>query len=472
MQYTYQDYLEVKERNSEADLIQFVTNVIKSHKRSDEYKNAVVADEYFRHRNRTIVEFQKVLYKVTGEVVPDNYSANYKLSSNYLFQFTVQLNQYLLGNGVSWGDDQTAKRLGKNFDTMLQKAGKEALVGGVSFGFMNYDHLEVFNLREFAPLYDEENGALMAGIRFWQISNNKPMRAVLYDLDGYIGFIWRDGVGSVYTPRMPYKIKTRTTAFDGTEIFSGENYPTFPIVPFFGINKQSELVGRREQIDCYDLIKSGFANTVDEASLIYWTLTGSGGMKDIDLVKFVERIKTVHAANLGQGQTAESHAVETPYASREALLTRLRDDLYEDFMAMDYKNVASGSVVTAQIDAAFANLDLKADDYEFNVIDFLQGVLAVLGIEDDPTFTRNKIVNANEQIGTLLQAREYLDSEYLTKKILELLGDGDLADEILKRLDAEDMDRINVPPNEPSDEGAESTVAENGSNEAEAGGES
>ena len=470
MQYTYQDYLEVKDTGSESQLIQFVMNAINSHKRSDEYKNAVLADEYFRHRNRTIVEFQKVLYKVTGEVVPDNYSANYKLSSNYLFQFTVQLNQYLLGNGVSWSNNQTAKRLGKKFDTMLQKAGKEALVGGVSFGFMNYDHLEVFNLREFAPLYDEENGALMAGIRFWQISNNKPMRAVLYDLDGYIGFIWRDGEGSIYTPRMPYKIKTRTTAFDGTEIFSGENYPTFPIVPFFGINKQSELVGRREQIDCYDLIKSGFANTVDEASLIYWTLTGSGGMKDIDLVKFVERIKTVHAANLGQGQTAESHAVETPYASREALLTRLRDDLYEDFMAMDYKNVASGSVVTAQIDAAFANLDLKADDFEFNVIDFLQGVLTVLGIEDDPTFTRNKIVNANEQIGTLLQAREYLDDEYLTRKILELLGDGDLADEILKRLDAEDMDRINVPPNEPSDEGVEGTEAEGGGNEA--GGES
>lgn len=453
MQYTYQDYLEVKEKNSETDLIQFVANAINSHKRSDDYENAVLADEYFRHRNRTIVEFQKVLYKVTGEVVPDNYSANYKLSSNYLFQFTVQLNQYLLGNGVSWGDDQTAKRLGKNFDTMLQKAGKEALVGGVSFGFMNYDHLEVFNLREFAPLYDEENGALMAGIRFWQISNNKPMRAVLYDLDGYIGFIWRDGQGSIYTTQRPYKIKTRRTEFDGVENYDGENYPTFPIVPFFGINKQSELVGRREQIDCFDLIKSGFANTVDEASLIYWTLTGTGGMKDMDLIKFVERIKTVHAAALGNGQTAESHAVDTPYASREALLTRLRDDLYEDFMAMDYKNVASGSVVTAQIDAAFANLDLKADDFEFNVIDFLQGVLTVLGIEDDPTFTRNKIVNANEQIGTLLQAREYLDDEYLTRKILELLGDGDLADEILKRIDAEDMERINLQPNE--DEGEE-----------------
>lgn len=464
MQYTYQDYLEVKERNNENDLIQFVLNVINSHKRSDEYETAVIADEYFRHRNRTMLEFQKLLYTVTGKAVPDNYSANYKLTSNYMFQFTVQLNQYLLGNGVTWTDKKTADRLGKSFDTRLQKAGKEALVGGQSFGFVNYDHLEVFHLREFAPLYDEENGALMAGIRFWQVSSNKPMRAVLYDIDGYTGFIWRDGLGSIYTPQRPYKIKTRRTEFDGVENYDGENYPAFPIIPFFGINKQSELVGRREQIDCYDLIKSGFANNVDEASLIYWTIQGAGGMKDMDLAKFVERIKTVHAASVGNGQTAESHAVEAPYASREALLTRLRDDLYEDFMAMDYKNVASGSVVTAQIDAAFANIDLKADDFEYCAIEFLQGVLAVLGIEDDPTFTRNKIVNANDQISTLLSAREYLDDEYITRKILEILGDGDQADEILKRLDAEDMQKINVPPTEESGDEQPAEDAERGDN--------
>lgn len=464
MQYTYQDYLEVKERNNESDLIQFVMNVINSHKRSDEYEQAVIADEYFRHRNRTMLEFQKLLYTVTGKAVPDNYSPNYKMTSNYLFQFTVQLNQYLLGNGVTWTKDETSDRLGDTFDTRMQKAGKEALIAGQSFGFVNYDHLEVFRLIEFAPLYDEENGALMAGVRFWQISNNKPLRAVLYDIDGYTGFIWREGAGSIYTPQRPYKIKTRRTEFDGVEIYDGENYPTFPIVPFFGINKQSELVGRREQIDCYDLIKSGFANTVDEASLIYWTISGAGGMKDLDLAKFVERIKTVHAASVGNGQVAESHSIEAPYASREALLTRLRDDLYEDFMAMDYKNVASGSVVTAQIDAAFANIDLKADDFEFCAIEFLQGVLAVLGIEDVPTFTRNKIVNANDQISTLLSAREYLDDEYITRKILEILGDGDQADEILKRLDAEDMQRINVPPTEENGDEQPAEDAERGDN--------
>ena len=146
MQYTYQDYLEVIKTNSEKQLIQFVLNAIHEHKSSEEYETAVIAEEYFCHKDRTILDYQKLLYTVTGKVVPDNYSANYKLSSNYFFQFVTQINQYLLSNGVTWGDKSTPARLGDDFDEMVQKAGEAALVGGVSFGFMNYDHLEVFKL--------------------------------------------------------------------------------------------------------------------------------------------------------------------------------------------------------------------------------------------------------------------------------------------------------------------------------------
>ena len=445
MEYTYQDYLEVLETNSETQLIQFVLNAIQEHKRSEKYEIAVIADEYFRHLNRTIIDYQKLLYTVSGKVVPDNYSANYKLSSNFFFQFVTGLNQYLLSNGVTWGNPSTEKRVGKDFDKQLQYAGERALVGSCSFGFMNYDHLEVFGFTEFKPMYDEDNGALCAGIRFWQLSNQKPMHAILYDSDGYTHFVWKDGFGIIKEPKTPYKITARKTDVGGVENFDGANYPTFPIVPFFAINKQSELVGRREQIDCYDLIKSGFANTVDEASLIYWTLTGAAGMRDTDLVKFVERIKTVHAAAMGEGQSAEAHSVETPYASREALLDRLRNDLYDDFMAADTRNVASGSVVTAQIEATFHNLDMKANLYEFNVLDFIDGILKVLGIDDEASFTRSKIINQQEQVGVVLSAADHLDDEYVTRKILDILGDGDQADEVLKRRDAEDMARISIP---------------------------
>ena len=269
---TYQDFLQVGE--SEEQRTSFVKRVIDQHKGTELYQTAIIADEYDRHLNRTIMQYQKILYDVMGKAVPDIWTANYKLASRFFNRFVTQENQFLLANGVKWVNESTADKLGKDFDTQLQKAGHKALVGGVAFGFFNMDHVEVFGVDEFAPLYDEEDGALKAGVRFWQIDDNKPMRATLYELDGYTDYMWnrrqeKDGTivyeAEVLHEKRPYIVKVRTSAADGDEIYDGENYPGFPIVPLWGNpQKQSEIVGLREQIDCYDLIKSGYADTVDE----------------------------------------------------------------------------------------------------------------------------------------------------------------------------------------------------------------
>ena len=63
------------------------------------------------------------------------------------------------------------------------------------------------------------------------------------------------------------------------------------------------------------------------------------------------------------------------------------------------------------------------------------------GIEDEPTYTRSQMSNQSEMLEMVLQAAEYLDDEYVTTKILTLLGDADKAQEVLKRKDAEAADR-------------------------------
>ena len=458
--YTYQDLEKViNERagsNTDTPILQFVRGAIDNHKSDTKalanYEMAVIADEYYRHRDRTIVEYQRLLYDVSsGNSKIDEFGANYKLSSNFLFMAINQLNQYLLSNGVQWAKGDTAKKLGNDFDVMAQKAGEEALKCGVSFAFVNYDHIEVFSLREFVPFYDEVTNQLMAGIRFWQYASDKPLRATLYTIDGVEEMVWgeRDGDtvngGMILKSLTPYITVVKGAPADTEKIYDGENYPTFPIVPFYGINRQSELLGRREKIDCYDLLFSGFANTVDEAAYIYWAIEGAGGMKEIDLAKFTERMRRLHAAAVGDEQHINANPIEAPYASREAILQRLRDDIYEDFMMVDTASIKSGSVVTAQIEAAFHNLDTKANLYEFCVLDWLDGVCKVLGIEGEaPTLTRSKIINVQEQVTTVLSAAEYLTEDYITRKILTLLGDGDMANDIIKERTAEDMQRITV----------------------------
>lgn len=443
---TYDDLVAIGD--DENRRIKFIRSVISQHKASEQYAEAETAEEYLRHRNPTITRFIKMLFTMTGAKVQDTYSTNFKMASNYFARFMVQINLFLLGNGITWEKEDTKEKLGTEFEDAVQKAGLYALTHGVSFGFWNYDHLDVFSLLEFAPLYDETTGALMAGVRFWQIDSAKPLRATLYEPDGYTEVIWRAGKKpEILQPKRAYMITVRTSEADGTEIVDGENYPTFPIVPLFGNPyKQSELVGLREQIDCYDLIKSGFANDMNDAAQIYWTVTNAGGMDDVDLAQFVERMHTIKAASVGDDTSAhaEAHTMEVPYASREALLNRIERDLYRDAMALDTYNIASGAVTATQIMAAYEPLNNKVDLYEYQVIRFVMGILQLAGIDDKPTFTRSKMINGQEEITSLIQAAQYLSEDYVTRKALSIFGDADQTEDVLDNMTRDESSRFGV----------------------------
>lgn len=441
---TYQDMQ--KEMEHGTKIVDFIKSAIEKHKGTPEYVMASVADSYNRHQNLTIMQYQKFLYLASGKAVVDNYSANYKLRTNVFNRLVRQQNQYLLGNGVKWEKDETADKLGDDFDSKLQDAGEKAIVHGEAFGFWNLDHVEIFSLLEYVPILDEETGAMKAGIRFWQIDENHPLRATFYELDGYTEYIWRkesQNGGEELAEKRSYQLKTKGTEADGMKIVGGENYGTFPIVPLWANKyKQSEFVGMRENIDAYDLIKSGFCNNIDDASEVYWIIQNAGGMDDIDIAEFLQKLKTKHAANVDDDQKAEPNTINIPTEAREKILDRLRADIYEDFMALDTKNIANGAVTATQIEAAYEPVNEKADGYEYCILEFIKEICRLAGVEDNPTFTRSVIVNATEIIQDVLQAAPYLSAEYVTEKILTVLGDGDKAEAVLKAIDGEDINRF------------------------------
>lgn len=449
---TYQDFLEVAEK-SDRERMEFVLSAINNHKDSDLYKQAVIAKEYDAHRNVTIANFQKLLYTLNGKVIPDNYSPNYKLRSNFFANFITQETQYLLGNGVTLKKEENKAKLGAGFDTRLQDAAHDALVGGVSYGFWNLDHLEVFDVTEFVPLLDEENGALRSGIRFWQVCTSKPLRATLFEPDGFTQYIRRSGEEMmILEPKRGYVAVEATSEIDGTELLAYQNYPGFPIIPMYGNRaKQSELVGQREAIDCYDLIKSGFANTVDDASVIYWTISNAGGMDEIDMARFKESMRRIGVGLVDDdGAKAEAHTITIPVEAREALLSRISDDLYRDFQMLDVTKLQGGQKTATEINAAYQPMDNKVDQFEYCVIDFLQALFKIVGIEDEPSFTRSKVTNQLEQTQMVLLAANYLDDETILNKLPWLTQEE--VTEILRRKAAEDIERSFDPPEMVNDE--------------------
>lgn len=427
----------------------FILQAISRHKSSTAYCLAADAKLYYEGENPTISRYEKIIYDFQGRAHKDIYTANHKIKSQF-FQFAVdQENNYLLGNGVTFKNGTTKDKLGSKaatFDSQIGLAAEYALVGGVSFGFWNLDHIDVFEITEFVPLEDEENGALTAGIRFWQIDDTKPLRCTLYELDGFTEYIKRPSEDmKVLREKRPYILHTNRAEVDKTAIYTGQNYPGFPIVPLKNNRKGlSELSGRRNTIDALDLCRSNMVNNVDEGNLIYWVLTNCGGMDDLDDVKFFERLKTLHVAHAGteEGAGAEPHSIEAPFEGTSATIDMLSRELYEDFQAFDSSAVSAGNQTATAIKASYVPLDLKCDKFERQVTAFINGILELAGIDDEPSYTRNQIVNKQEEVQTVLMGAEYVTKEYITRKLLTVLGDADMAEGMLKEMEAEEVDRF------------------------------
>lgn len=458
---TFQDFQAAVQRG---DTLKFVRDAIQEHRNSDAYKIAVDADEYDAQRNVTINETVKRLYSISNSVDEktgaekmsvgqhtDTTASNHHIASNFFHRLNTQRVTYSLGNGVTFDTDGVKDKLGDKFDTDLSEMAYDALKHGVSFGFWNVDQLHVFRLHvfpltEFVPLWDESDGSLRAGIRYWSIDwKRKPVYAVLYEEDGYTKYKSKGKSGLTLEeiePKRAYRQTVAHTEAGGDEVIGEENYSSLPIVPLYG-NKQhqSTLVGMRAAIDSYDLIQSGFANDVEDCAQIYWLLGNAMGMDDNDIQHFMDRLRFSHAAAFdSDNSTVTPYTQEVPYNSREAFLARIEQSIYRDFGAFNPADVTAGNVTATQIRAAYQAQDEEADAFEYQIIETVQQILALQGLEGTPQFNRNRIANQLEEVNMVVSEAAWLDDE----TVLDLLPNitPDMKEAIMERKDVQDAQRL------------------------------
>ena len=438
------------------ELSGFVADAIARHMRSELYRNAVSANAYYRQRNETVSRFSAMLFTAAGERCEDFTASKLRIASNLFKRLNVQRCMYSLGKGVSFvgvgesGEDETKARLGPRFDDDIMNVGKFALIHGVAFPFWNLDHLDVFTVDEFCPVWDGFSGVLAAGVRFWRIDADHPWHAVLYEEDGYTVFEAESAGRLAFAPsfeKKPYKTTYSEVPADGLKLaVDAENYSRLPIVPVWGSDaRQSTLVGMREAIDAYDLIKSGLANDVQDCAQIYWLVENAGGMTDDDLEEFRARLKLMHiaAADTCDGSKVTPYAQDVPCEARRATLAQLKADIYEDFGALDVHAVAAGAT-NDHIDAAYQPMDEEADEFERHMREGIMDIVALMGIEDTPVFSRNRISNVREQVEVVVMEAEWLDDETVLRKLPNVTPDEVQA--ILERRDEEAAGRASALP--------------------------
>lgn len=420
---TYQDWLAAADRD------RLLLTAIDRYKASRDFRGALEAGDYFRGCNsavarKTILRARKIetrdnsgrkrIRTGTEDVVGN------RIGSGFLFRFITQQNQFLLANGCILRDSETKARLGADFDHQLAALGERALIHGVSWGFWNVDHLEVLEAARdsrsgFFALMDEMTDAAMLGIQFWQITPDKPMYIRLFEMDGVAVFKVEKSLLIPMMPKRPYIVTMRSDAL-GDEVLSTGNYQRLPIIPLYAnTERHSELTPAiKAKIDAYDNILSDFADNLDRANDVYWVLNNFGGTTD-DIAQMLEEIQRIKAvANLSDGtgssSTAEPHTIEVPYAARQTALDILERALYQDYMALNIDALTGGSLTNVAIRAATANLNLKADRYEWQVFRFVQQLLSLLGVTtEEIRFQRQCIANESEMVADIAAMRPDID---------------------------------------------------------------
>lgn len=442
---TYNDFAALGDNERERN--DFILRAISEHVSSEAYRTAVIADEYYHLKNPTIMRLQKVVYDIYGKAVPDIWRPNHKIPSNWYRYFVQQAVGHLLANGAYFENKDTKARLGKKFDRSFVELAADAYNGGVAYAFWNYDHIDRFSVREFAALPDMFTGRIGAGIRFWQLDAEHPMMVTLYEPDGVTEYIRdkdeQDGYRlTVRVPKQGYKRVVSRSEAGGEVVTDGGNYGVLPIVPLYAPLRQSEIVGNRHLIDAYDLIASGLINNTDEANFIYWVLTNCDGMNDEDDNRFLARMVKNHIAhaNGDDGAKVEAHTVETPVDAHKFTLEELRELLFVNFQAVDVKKISAGNTTATEIRAAYEPLNTKSDMFEGCVTDCIEGILALAGIEDVPTYRRSQVVNEAEITEMVLSAAAYLDDETVLRKLPWISVDE--IPEIMKRRAEEDAARF------------------------------
>ena len=146
--------------------------------------------------------------------------------------------------------------------------------------------------------------------------------------------------------------------------------------------------------------------------------------------------------NGDDGVSITPYTQEIPYNARKTLLDQLDEQIYTDFGALNTKSISAAAKTATEINAAYQPLDENADDFEYQVIDAVQKLLALQGVDAEkatPQFKRNRVANQLEQTQMVLTAAPYLDDEAVLEHLPWLTPEE--VDELLKRKAAEELDR-------------------------------
>lgn len=398
------------------------------------------SNEYYNNRNTVILDRKKSFFRSGGGTAEDPYRANWKLPSNYFKLLTKQKVNYLI-NKKTTIPEEVEEIAGKFLRNELKKIGEKASVNGYSAlqvyinkeGKFSY---KIIPSNQIIPFWKDDE--LVKVIRVYKTNEFGKEKEIteIWDMGKVTYFEKNEGNYNLLNfedginPR-PHIIQTSSINNNIVDQ-KGLNWGR---PPFCILKNNDELTGDLYQIkdfiDVYDIVSSDFANNIDDFQDLYWVLKNYQG-QDID--EFFENMKRYKSVKVGEDGSADTKQIEIPTEARKTFLDIVEKLIYKFGMGVNPDDI-EGNITNVRIKALYSNLDLKANDFEGEVIDFwnqfiyfvnmFQKIKNRAEVENYIEFDRSMMLNkvelatlSNQSIGAISEETR-LKNDYRVENVEE-----------------------------------------------------
>ena len=358
--------------------------------------------------------------------------SNHKNASGFLKKLIDQKVNYLLGKPVVVNNADNCNEI-FDINSIIKKAGKEASKKGVEWlhPYINKDgEFKVVNIdgQECIPIWDTEyENELQQMIRYYKIhvvvdgEEKTRYKVELWDKEK-VEYYMQDEDGGYYfdttlenNPVWHYSSSINLGEKTLTKEYFG--WGKVPFVPVWNNDdKINDLEAIKPDIDMYDIVKSDFCNDLDRfAQSIMMIKNHSAESSE----KFLQLLQDEGIIEVDEDGDVKWLTHDIPFEARDNILNRLKDDIYEFGQGVDIKSIGrdTTNITNVAIKVKYAELDLKADDFEaevtFSIKDLYWFINRFLLINNKSTddlskievkYNRNIIFNEGELIDNFLKS--------------------------------------------------------------------
>lgn len=416
-------------------------NEIKKFLNSPKRMLMLESEKYYEYEHPILFKQREAIGEGGLKTVVENIPNNTLIDNQYAFLVDQKANYSFAKPFVLETDNDTYQEILENevFNYRMRKMIKNTAVGvlnnGINYWHPYYDEQGNFKIKRFAgheflPLWaDADHTILESGLRIYTTSqynhDNQQYTARVdhYTKQGIFHYLWTTGQTLVpFVAEGNNGVSSYLTQFyfkqDGAlEEVQYYTWERLPIIPIKANDREISLLKRVKTLqDAYNKIWSTFMDRMEED--VHNTILILENYDGQNLGEFRRNLMTYGAVKVrtteGGGGGVKTLHIEVNKENFEFVLAALKKAIIENGKGCDVKELRSGNPNQMNIQSAYMDIDLDANDLELEFQSALEELLWFInkdlankkkGNFDNEKvniiFNRDQMINEKEVVETL-----------------------------------------------------------------------